>query len=707
VSFRYNLKQRFMPFVPIMPGFAAFLLMTGGKILWPTYTDWLMEGDAAQHWLGWQFFRHSPLFQWPIGANLDFGMDIGSSIVFTDSIPLLAFIFKPLNSFLPDRFQYIGLWILICFSLQSYFAWKLLGLFTQHKWLQLIGSAFFVLAPVCLCRAGGHHALFGQWVLLAGLYFYFSEKFSILRWISLQVIVALIHAYLLVMVLAIFSADLIQRRLLQEINAVRIFGYFFVVSVIIAVVMWATGYFILGAGVEIGGVGSCYMNLLSMIDSNHIWSKLLPALKKGVDNNEGFNYLGSGMIGLGLLAGCVLLCRPRMEINVKKIVPILLMSIGLFIYAISNHVVIGTHEIFSYNLPSIIKHIGSTFRCSGRLFWPVYYLIYLSIFYLLFTRLRFATVSALCTILLFCQIIDSTDALLKIRNIFIHSPVWSSALRSGIWSDMARQYKKIIFVPPHNAVSGWLDLSEFAATNRMAINIGYFARTSLDKEYEAGERIVTSILNNELSPDSLYIFEGNALWQLASSRISPSDVTGVADGFRIVAPDFRNSITSTRDATANVSVDPIRDLECPTGRIDFTSDGNSQKYLIYGWSVPESWGTWSDGDNAWLVLNVSNLPEDDVKLLIKGHAFLPDQLPSQEIDIMVNSQYAATLRYDQRSNDMVRTVKLPKRLAWEQGGLLLVKFNFKNAKSPAELSVSDDNRRMGLGFVSLEFRQAN
>lgn len=58
-----------------------------------------MEGDPATHWLGWQFFRNSPLLQWPLGANPDYGMEIGSSIIFSDSIPLLAFIFKPLGAF--------------------------------------------------------------------------------------------------------------------------------------------------------------------------------------------------------------------------------------------------------------------------------------------------------------------------------------------------------------------------------------------------------------------------------------------------------------------------------------------------------------------------------------------------------------------------------------------------------------------------------
>ena len=416
MNFRSAFKPHLRPFLPILLGFAAFLLITGGHILRPTYTDWLMEGDdPATHWLGWQFFRHSSLFQWPIGANPNYGIDIGSSIVFTDSIPLLAFIFKPLNVFLPDTFQYLGLWILICFSLQSYFGWKLLTLFTQDEWLPLIGSVFFTLAPACLWRLHGHYALFGHWVLLAALYFYFTKNFSIFRWLGLLAAVTLIHAYLLVMVFVIYSGDLIQRCWLKQTAIVKTVSNFFVVSICIAIIMWAAGYFMVGTSVGIAGFGLYRMNLLSLIDPDDIWSKLLRDQKGGSGDDAGFNYMGLGMLGLGLIAGYELLRNPKIGFKVK-IIPILVISIGFFLYAISNHVAIGTHEIFSYYLPSITEPFTNAFRCSGRFFWPVYYLMYLAIFYLLFTGSTRSTAITFCAIMLLFQVIDSTAVWRTFRN---------------------------------------------------------------------------------------------------------------------------------------------------------------------------------------------------------------------------------------------------------------------------------------------------
>ena len=573
MNFRLTLKPHLRPFLPILLGFFAFLYITGGKIFRPTYTDWLMApgGDPAQDWLGWQFFRYSSLLQWPIGANPKWGMDIGSSIVFTDSIPLLAFIFKPLNALLPDTFQYCGIWILICFLLQSFLAWKLLSIFTQDKWLSLIGSVFFTLAPVCLFRLLSlHYALFGQWVILAGLYFYFSKNFSIFRWIVLLATVTLIHAYLLVMVLAIWAADLIQRCWLKQVGIIKTLSYFFAGSICTAIVMWAAGYFMLEGGTGTSGFGFYRMNLLSLINPGMWGSKLLRTQMDGRGDYEGFNYLGLGMLGLGLIAVYELLrnvkTRPKMRIS-PVLTPILTLCVVFFLYAISNKVAVGPHEIFSYNLPPITEPLTNSFRSSGRFFWPIYYLIYLAIFYLLFTRLRRTVAITLCGVMLFVQVIDSADAWRMFRKNFAHSPAWTSPMSSPVWSDIARRYKKIIYVLPHNSSADWLPLSHFAATHRMAINTGYFSRVNPEKEREARAHITSSIINNELSPDSLYVFEDDALWKFASSHINPSDIAGTLDGFRIVAPNLKDCRNCNKEAIASISVESSHNLDYMMERI--------------------------------------------------------------------------------------------------------------------------------------------
>lgn len=62
------------------------------------------------------------------------------------------------------------------------------------------------------------------------------------------------------------------------------------------------------------------------------------------------------------------------------------------------------------------------------------------------------------------------------------------------------------------------------------------------------------------------------------------------------------------------------------------------------------------------------------------------------------------VKYDQQSNDSARAVTIPKHLVLENNRQLLLKFSFKNPKSPAELGLSGDDRRLGLGIVSMELK---
>jgi hypothetical protein len=95
-------------------GFAWFVLVFGASVLDPTYLGWVMQGDGAQHVLGWLFFRHER-WSWPLGSVPSFPDPVGTTVGYTDSIPWLAIPAKVISQFLPVDFQYVGLWLGLCF----------------------------------------------------------------------------------------------------------------------------------------------------------------------------------------------------------------------------------------------------------------------------------------------------------------------------------------------------------------------------------------------------------------------------------------------------------------------------------------------------------------------------------------------------------------------------------------------------------------
>ncbi len=155
--------------MPFLLGMAAFFLIVRPQALRPTNIAWLSDYDQSQHYLGWHFFRNAD-WSFPIGLNPDYGLELSSAIVFSDSNPLLAFLFKPFSSLLPEPFQYFGLWLLVCFVLQAWLAWKLVGLVSRHLAVRLLGAGLFVLAPPMIWRMQVHSSLAGHFLILAALY---------------------------------------------------------------------------------------------------------------------------------------------------------------------------------------------------------------------------------------------------------------------------------------------------------------------------------------------------------------------------------------------------------------------------------------------------------------------------------------------------------------------------------------------------------
>ena len=281
-------------------GLALFLFMGGLAALVPTNIGWLTTADPITHWLGWEYFRLAPLRQWPLGANPLYGEGLNNTIVYTDSIPLLAFLFKPFEALLPSTFQYTGGWLALCFMLQGLFAFRILYRLTSAPLASLVASAFFIIAPPFLLRVPGHFALAGHWILLAGLWLYLASNFRARGWGLLAIVASLVHGYLLVMLLSVWTADIAQRLLKKELGVRQAALIAVTTLALLVLCMWAAGYFAVSSP-GTGGFGIYRLNVLSPIDPDDLFSRLLRNQPGGIGDYEGLAFLGLGPILLGVL----------------------------------------------------------------------------------------------------------------------------------------------------------------------------------------------------------------------------------------------------------------------------------------------------------------------------------------------------------------------------------------------------------------------
>ena len=79
-----------------------------------------IEKDIQQHYAGWLFYRENAL-GFPFCVTNAVNAPAGVSVAYTDSIPLLAALLRPISNVVGGTFQYFGWFTLICFALQGGF----------------------------------------------------------------------------------------------------------------------------------------------------------------------------------------------------------------------------------------------------------------------------------------------------------------------------------------------------------------------------------------------------------------------------------------------------------------------------------------------------------------------------------------------------------------------------------------------------------
>ncbi|HET9955553.1 MAG TPA: DUF6311 domain-containing protein, partial [Polyangiaceae bacterium] len=466
--------------IPLLLGALSFFVLAGGGLLRPTNIRWLQHGDPATYYLGWLFYRNSP-WQLPLGLNPRYGLEIGSSIMFTDNIPLFAFVFKAFSRLLPEPFQYFGLWLLGCFMLQAWFAWKLLGILTSKTALRAGGSLLFLLAPPFLWRLQGHYAMLDQWSLLAALYLCLGSRTTArgASWPILALTVSLVHSYTTAMVLGLWLTDVFRRIVwpgrtradwlqLVLVPGAALFGF------------WQAGFFATGRGVDAEGFGRYRMNLTSLIDASG-WSYLLPDIPERAGDYEGFVFLGLGGILLALVSLPALRGAPAALRKKREYWPLLVALVAFTLFACSNRIGFATHELV-IPLPKSLIERANLLRSSGRMFWPVYYALFWVMIRGLIKLYSTRVASALMLTIVLLQAVDTSAGWLPIRrDLQLSGSTWDTPLRSAFWSQASRQYTELRMVPPRNQAPGYAPLAYYAGTHGMGTNAIYLARVDLDR----------------------------------------------------------------------------------------------------------------------------------------------------------------------------------------------------------------------------------
>ena len=491
-------------------GAVTFSFLIGPTVLNPTNVRWLLIGDTAQNYLGWQFFRRTPLLQWPLGSNPDFGVGFASSIVFNDQIPGLALLFKPLSPLLPREFQYFGWWLLTCFVFQAVFAWKLASLWLTRVAARYLVVGFLLIQPAWLHRMTfegyGHLALSGHFLLLWALLLALHPRWSRWQWWGVLVTSLGVTLYLFIMVGIVYAFALL-RRASRTSDRRSAFGHGIVAVVIAGVQAWSFGMFMAGDTTD-SGLGRYRATIASPVDAfdglGTTWSRILPDVTSTPGSNEGFAFIGIGVLMLVVIAAAYVGVRRSWAVT-QIIMPYWHLWAALSLLAclsLSPRIGIAERELFSYAVPDALLPIFSSLRSSGRLMWlPVYALTVVAIVRVM--RVRTAGVWVVLFALLL-QVTDSLTALRETRERFTDTDI-TLVTDDPRWVDWTKGKKHLVSIPPLNNDPLWIDLATLADRHRLTTNAAYVSRTDIRRFERLIEVTQKNLESYTFDPDTLYI----------------------------------------------------------------------------------------------------------------------------------------------------------------------------------------------------------
>ena len=533
-------------------GIAVFLLIYGTAPLNVANDSFcrggFIEKDIQQHYAGWLFYRHSAL-GWPLGVTQAVNAPDGVSIAYTDSIPLLAVLCRPLAAALGGTFQYFGWFTLGCFALQGGFGALLCGLFANALFAPLAGALVFTVSPVLIERAFRHSSLGAQWLVLAALYCYFScrrqGRYASAGLFIINVLAVGIHPYFLPMTYAVTLALLLEYAVTHR-QWLRPAALLIGNMACTAALGWALG---LLYGTATSGGQALYgyfaMNLNALWNpigvNGVLYSRLLPAQNQVNGNYDAFAYLGLGV--LAALPVVLVLGRRRILSCLRRHWALCLVCAVLTAFAISNTITANGVTLATLPLPAAAVKLFSVFRSGGRLFWPVYYLLVLTAFTGL-ARLPKGTLWV--ALFAAAQLWDVTPALIQRHDAMRNAQTvaeFPTALTSSFWQAAAGRYAHLESVQGLQADS--LQLALWAADNTMTTNDPFAAR--YDEAALAARRQSTldALAAGTLQSDTLYLFEDEGAFLQAVEPVKDAAWCGrvtSADGrcsWYVIAPGLQ------------------------------------------------------------------------------------------------------------------------------------------------------------------------
>jgi len=370
----------------------------------------------------------------------------------------------------------------------------------------------------------------------------------------------------------------------------------------------------------------------------------------------------------------------------------------LALISFSNYIGFGPWNL-RVPLPDFLLSILSIVRSSSRLFWPIYYTLLLIIIYVVLKAYSARSTLFLFGIAALLQVVDTSAGWLPIREkmAITASNKFKSTLQNPLWMAAGGHYRNIVI---NSGNENWGDLGNLASANSMFTNVTYLARVDAKKILDSFSKVNHQLHNGPLNQHSLYIFQD---WKSLPDRIQfdpKKDLLARIDGVNILAPSWK-VCNSCPQVSKELEISQLAPPLIIGQVVDFTKAGDGRaNFMLGGWGFTEDWGTWATDSLAKVVLPMPN--GEPNKLIIKANAFLSPQHAEQLVEVSINGIRIADQIVLKQAKGNTLEIKLPAGPK-PVSEPLLIEFRSIDAISPMSAGLGPDERKLGIGLVSIQF----
>ncbi len=513
-----QIKAKYLFLISAAVGALCFIGVYEAAVLDFTNVGWLFDNDhdLRQHFIAWCRFRTDP-WTFPFGLIESLSYPYSMSVIYTDSIPLFAVIFKILGPVLPQTFQYFGLFGILSFALMGGLSAILLRRFIDHDISCVIGSVFFVLAAPVLQRMYYHTALAAQWIVIFCLILWVYDDLigsnvkRILLWGLVGFLCVGIHSYFLPMAGMILAATIAVQIFTGKgiVLAAEEFGAFCAAGLLN---LYFLGAFY-GDTSAIGpGLGTFVANLNTFINPWEIGS-FLPRLPLQNDfQYEGMAYLGAGILLLFVIVAAGIIVRavrkvPEEAFHSKKIYGIVTICLVVVSFTVAVLPMVCYNDILIVNLPypRRIEKLISIFRSNGRLVWPaMYILMTCAISFTAYTFRRYRKISVIVLLgALLLQICDMAPYLRSKYELYTSEHPINILWNDPKMTEFVEGQREFIFLYEDNDIT--MPTAYFGYFHNMRQNNYYFARDIADKVEREIEQYFSELDKGNLREGAVYV----------------------------------------------------------------------------------------------------------------------------------------------------------------------------------------------------------